>query len=91
MPDSELERVFVTFLAEDRDLEKTYQKIIRRAKEVSGEVSKAFDQSVAKGFEGAGEKVTRSAQRQAEAVDEVEEAFKALRKEIGRASCRERV
>lgn len=81
MADSELERVFVTFLANDKDLEKSYAQVVRRAKEVSSEVSKAFEAGASKGFTDAGEKVARSAKRQADAVDEVEAAFKALRNE----------
>lgn len=81
MADSELERVFITFLANDKDLERTYQKIVSRAKQVSAEVSKSFEVGASKGFTDAGVKVERSAKQQAKAVDDTKEAFERLRNE----------
>jgi len=72
----ELERLFITLLADDSKLEASFRKVIARSKQVATEVGRAFEQGASKGFVDSGAKVEASARRQAKAQEEVGEAVK---------------
>lgn len=78
---SELERLFITLIADDTKLEESYRRVVTRAKQVADEVSKAFEAGAGKGFVDAGAKVEQSAQRQKKALDPVKAALEAVKNE----------
>lgn len=78
---SELERLFITLLADDSKLEESYRRIVARARQVGEEVSRAFETGAGKAFVDSGAKVEASAQRQAKALDPVKKALEAVKNE----------
>src|SRR5690606_15315810 len=88
--DQELERVFITFLANDKDLEKAYRKIVERAKQVATEVGREFQQATGKGMSGMSSSVEQDANRMEKALADVYRAITALTEALAKTRGRQR-
>ena len=77
----ELERLFITLLADDSKLDASMKRALATARRVAEEISRAFERGAAKGFEDTGVRVERSARRQTAALDPVKKALEAVKNE----------
>jgi hypothetical protein len=77
----ELERLFITLVAEDERLLRQLETIQRRARAVAEDIGRAFEASTTKGFVDAGAKIEASAVRQKRAVDPLKEALERVKNE----------
>lgn len=81
MAEKELERLFITLLADDSNLEREYTRILTRSRQVATEVSRAFEAGASKGFVDSSAKVERAARSQKAALDPVKVALEAVKNE----------
>ena len=77
----ELERLFITLVADDSGLRSQLERTRGIAKNVAEDLSRAFEQGASRSFEQTGARVEASARRQKQAIDPIKVSLEAVKNE----------